>query len=75
MTDLMSQRHDGVVFARLDVVVDKCDECRVKTKNINSDLRIKKIKKVFYLDRKNILKRLQVDHISNGLNVECTLYM
>ena len=32
MADLMSQRHYGVSFARLDVVVDESDEGRVETR-------------------------------------------
>ena len=32
MANLMSQRHYGVSFARLDVVVDESDEGRVETR-------------------------------------------
>ena len=35
MTDLMSERHDGLVFAGLDVVVDEGDKCCVTSGNIN----------------------------------------
>ena len=33
VTNLVSQRHDGVVFARLDVVVDEGHEGRVESKS------------------------------------------